>query len=255
MTLAFFLSLINDIGSIGGLIMAFKQIDYTWSQIVSWFIDLGVSIAIFVLSLLALIRISSSTEANPTRAMNKNCLCIAIYEAAAIFAEILIIIHASTLGTTINSGLPLTIMLVIFQLICVVSLFTSLAKFENPLISKVLRYVGYGTWFVCLILTISNGTPTGMLLVFFIFLFFVNIVGLAQVIICSLEVKESVKNETKLNEQNPSANAETTISEEPIKEENLNYEKRLLNLNNLHAQGLISDEEYNEKRQKIIDSL
>ncbi len=241
----FFLMLIGDIASIGDVIDAFSQFDYTWSSIFSWFIELGVSIYIFVMSLLTLINILTNKENDQKVLIKKNCLYLAIYLATCVVSGILVLIHASGFGVPTNLALP--IVLIVFEAISCITLFISTSKFENSLINKILNGIGYGTLFIVLILSASSGSPRGIGVAVIVFLFFVNIVGVAHIVIGSIDFEAKVQEEKTTTENNNS---------EGIKEKaESNLEERLAKLQSLHEQGLISDDEYNEKRKQIIDSL
>lgn len=246
----FFLLLIGDLINIGTIIDRFSYFQYNWSIIFSWFIELGLSISIFVLSLLKLIHLLSNKEdGNPKESVKNGCLYFAIYVAACIVSEILVIINASSFGSINN--LASLIVIIVFQAISCITLFLSTSKFENDLVNKVLCGIGYGTLFVSLIINAAYGAPTGLALAFTIFMFITTIVGIANFIICSFDFENKT-----VQEDNQSINNDSEISEKSMTENSeSSVDQRLANLKNLHEQGLISDEEYNEKRKQIIDSL
>jgi len=237
LSLSFFLMLFGVIEA------AFDHFDNHWYHYIAFVLEIGLSITIFVLALITLISILRKKETDSQKLFKKNCLYLAITFAAFIAIEFFTLIEVLDYAESSSSGLisvdlTFPIIFILVQSIGCITLFLATSKYENMTINKVFAGIGYVSLFISLILVIANiGTPSILLLAFIIIALFNNIVGAIQIITCGMDQEDNANQEQ--------------VYEKPA----LGVEQRLASLKNLHEQGFINDEEYNEKRRNIIDSL
>lgn len=221
----------------GVIAAAFDHFDSHY--LIPLILEIVLSIAIFVMSFTTLISILRKKEMDFQRLFKKNCLYLAITFAVFIAVEFFALIEALSYAEYVSSSvgsvdLTFPIIFIFVQAIGCISLFLATSKYENMIINKVFAYIGYIAFFITLILVIINiGVPSVLSLAFVIVALFINIIGAIQIITCGMEQKENANQETSM----------------------LGIEQRLANLKSLHEQGFINDEEYNEKRKQMIDSL
>lgn len=233
LSLAFFLMLF------GVIMAAFENLNNHWSSYISLILVIGLSLAIFVMALITLISILRKKETDSQRLFKKNCLYLAIIFTVFIVVEFLSLIETLTYDdslSSISAGVDLTlpIILILVQAIGCVSLSLATSKYENMSANKVFAGIGYASLFITLVLVVAYiGTPSILFLAFVIVALFINIIGAIQIITFGMDQKENANQETSM----------------------LGIEQRLASLKDLHEQGFVNDEEYNEKRKKIIDSL
>lgn len=241
LVVCFFMAFISDLASIKSLIDAFDYFSYCWGIIISWFIDIILAVALIALSCKALINLYKDKEFDETKAFKSNCLILSLYLFVAAVSGILVLINASQLGIDISQN----IVLLVFQVLAVVCLFMATRKYEKNVVNKVIAGIGYLILFVFLIISASNGV-SGFAVAYIIFMFLAVIVGAVQIGIYDVDLLQFVKS-FKNNQKGPSS--------EPEKNENDDSLNRLNKLQELHSQGLISDEEYEQKRKEIIEKL
>ncbi len=245
-SIAFFslLSLTIFLLLFGVITAALDHFDNHWYNYISLILEIGLSIAIFVMALTTLISILRKKETSSLGLLKKNCLYLAIIFSVFIVVEFLALIEAFDYAESSSSGLisvdvTFPIIFILVQAIGCITLFLATSKYENTTTNKIFAGIGYVSLFITLILVVANiGATSVLLLMFIIFALFTNIIGAIQIITCGMEQEDNAKDQEQ-------------VSENPT----LGIEQRLANLKNLHEQNLISDEEYNEKRKQIINSL
>lgn len=258
LAVTFLLLFIYKFVSISVLSQAFEQSETSWSYIVLWFLEVGLSIAIFIMALLAIISLLSKKEIDEKKFVRKNCLYLAISSVVFIVGEMLSLINLLDIYKEISSSsatvsLAFPIIFIVFQSVGCIILFIAASKSENMAINKVFGVIGYITLFIDLIfviISITNAMDAFLIILIFLFFFVVSI-GTIHIVTCDVNYEN---NEAIQEKQNVEDIIETSL-EQKSDTSMSELEQRLIYLKNLHAQNLITDKEYNDKRKQIIDSL
>lgn len=177
--LTFFMLFVNDLTGIGDIIDAFQEFGQLWGIILTWFLEIGLCVAILVKSIMTIIGIVQDKEKDAKVLVKKNCFLLFLYFAISVVGGIFTLINLAQLGA--NSGLARPIVLIVFQALGAVAAFLVTLNWEKDSMYKILGGAAYAILFVALILTASNGVR-GFLVAYIVFMFFVNILGVFHVL-------------------------------------------------------------------------
>lgn len=249
LALTFFMLFINDIAAIGDVIDYFHYFKEVWGYIISWFLELALSITIIVISVLTLVPFLQNKEVEEKKLWKNNNLLLGTYLAVSVLAGIFVLINVSQIA---SGNLAKPIVLIVFQALGAIAFFLAIFQWEKMLINKIIAGIGYILLFTSLVISCSNGL-SGFAIVFAIFMFLTIIVGAIHIGTYDVDLSKFLKLESvKKEEPDHSVVPEETKAEE---EEKSTVDQRLAKLQDLRSQGLISEEEYEEKRKEIINTL
>lgn len=190
----FFMLLVNDLIGIGDIIEAFKDFKYFWGMIITWFLEVGLCIAIIVKSIMTMVGVLQEKETDAKTLAKKNCFLISLYFLISVVGGIFTLINLTQLAGGYDSAFTRAIVLIVFQAIGAVVAFLATLNWEKDLMTKILGGAAYAILFVALILTASNGVG-GFLVAYIIFMFFVNILGVIHVLTYDIDMDKLFKKE------------------------------------------------------------
>lgn len=240
---------ISDLTSIGTFIDSFHYIDVLWYMPITYILDLLFNIFLLVFASLNAVSIYYIADENKKKfsqekIISNGLFTLIVYLGLNILTAILAIINGYTvagLQVTINAS---TIVCIVFGVIALVAYIIALNKKEEDKPSLVFSAIGYGM--TALFLFVSMSMSTGIVIAMEVFLLFALIAGAMELIDRKVDFASLInKKETK--EENVKKVEESSNSEEVI--------EKLNKLKELYDQGILTEEEYSQKRKEIVDSL
>lgn len=241
---------ISNLTSMGTFFDSFHYIDVLWYMPITYILDLLFNIFVLVFASLNAVAVYYIADENKKKfseekIISNGLLTLIVYLGLNILTAILAIINGYTVAgsqVTINAS---TIVCLVFGIIALVAYIIALNKKEDGKPSLVFSAIGYGM--TALFLFVSMSMSGGIVIAIEVFLLFALIAAAMELIdrkidFTSLIKKENKEGSVKNTEDNSQSNSEIVI-------------EKLNKLKELYDQGILTEEEYAQKRKEIIDSL
>lgn len=235
--LAFLFSFIGLMIGIEDLAYVLKNAPQVWSLPVGWFIELGVTIFTFIILIVGAIKVYKDKI---------TCLKTIRY-LEFIFFMFMVEIFVNNLLACINAAVMHLDFNVAAFIVVTIGFIASIVLnvlgryLKTSTINKrVLNIISYVMLFVFIIVTAAISDLSGFAVAFYVFFIF-GLIALG--VFSSIYEMDFEKAKAKISEK---------IFEEE-KEEKSTLETKLNELNALKEKGVITEEEYNEKRKDIIE--
>lgn len=240
---------ISDLTSMGTFIDSFHYIDVLWYVPIAYILDLLFNIFLLVFASLNAVSIYYIADENKKKfsqekIISNGLLTLIVYLGLNILTAVLVIINGYTVAGsqfTINAS---SIVCIVFGIIGIVAYIIALNKKEEDKPSLVFSAIGYGV--TALFLFVSMSMSSGIVIAIEVFLLFALIAAAMELIDRKIDftslIKKEAKEEVKSDKESSQSNSETVI-------------EKLNKLKELYDQGILTEEEYSQKRKEIIDSL
>lgn len=235
----FFLVFVARMISIVDFFSYFDSFSIYWDSIISWILELGLSIFIMIISTIVVLPLFNNQKINEKKALQFNPIIMILYLAYLAISTLLLMICIATLPEVSNFDYSLYILLLIFELCSIFLFVLSTKKFENKYINKLLQFVAYLLMFI--ILCISSKGVTGIRIAVIVFMIFSVIAGAIYLLTYNVDFKNLSKALSIWTEGNSESKDST--------------QEKLDEIKKLYEQGYLTSEEYEQKRKEIIDSL
>lgn len=229
--------IIGLIGTINGIMTLIYVISYSLTQlIVSSIIDLVLSVSILVFSIIYLLKVAAKGQDQIQSVPS----ILSLYFTSGVCATILLLFYMP------NEALGAIITVLVLFLCAAILLIVGANIFKKaPKGGAITSLIGF---FVSLIITImsmfgfntSSNSPLTIL------------VAVLVLIYCILGVILFIIYLAKSNEPSPVTSVASSYQYKPVEKD---AAEQLQKLKDLHEQGILSDEEYEEKRRKYIEKL
>lgn len=174
--LTFFMLFVNCIAEMGTIIDSFHYFGDYWGVIIAWFLETGLSITILVMSIMSLMGILQEKETDAKKLVKKNYFFLFLYFVVSVVGGIFTLINAIQSAGGYNYIFTKVIVLIVFEIAGAVLAILACTKDKKESLSKKLGGSAYSILFITLVFTASSGIK-GFIIVFFVFMFLVNIFG------------------------------------------------------------------------------
>lgn len=244
----FFLTLIADLISLPDAFNCFSEFDLLWFSFFSWLIELGITIFVLVLGSITLVATLTNKDTEGAKSLKNNVLIMCIYQGALALTALLSIFYLNSLSSILmNVNYSTPIVLIIFFIASIVLFILSLRKWGQQFINKIFQGIAYFLFFVSLCI-MSSGGLTGITVAIRVFMFFALFAGAIHLLTYDVDVSKVIHS---LADNTKQETVEVKVEEEQKDDVTRKLEK----IKKLHDEGYITDEEYENKRKEIIDSL